>query len=70
MFPSPAAQQGHAAQQSDTTGCAESVTKAGTNRKSGSGLFVQRAGDVVAHVTQRLDPDIGDGLIGHGAAAH
>jgi hypothetical protein len=31
--------------------------------------FVQRARDVVADVAERLGPDVGDGLVGHGAAA-
>ena len=31
--------------------------------------FVQRARDVVADIAERIGPDVGNGLVGHGAAA-
>jgi hypothetical protein len=31
--------------------------------------FVERARDVVADMAERIGPDVGNGLVGHGAAA-
>ena len=31
--------------------------------------FVERARDVVADIAERIGPDVGDGLVGHGAVA-